>query len=65
MIYKGIECSLGPISIDYNKYTFFTPVGDYRIHIYRCDEPWLVLEQGSKAICALLCEVEELREASK
>lgn len=48
----------GPLTIKVcdGKYTFVKSPGDYRISILRYDEPWLVIEQGSNAICALLRE---------
>lgn len=44
------------------KYRFFVPVGDYKVHVYRHGEPWLVLEQGSKAILGLMMDLELARE---
>ena len=36
------------------KYTFQQPEGDWRIHVLRYGNPWLVIESGHKAIAALL-----------
>lgn len=54
---------IGPISTRDRKYTFSIPKGDYRVHVLRYGEPWLVIESGSKAIAELLYEIEERREA--
>lgn len=42
------------LTIDHGKYTFILPEGDYRVHMLRHGEPWLVIEQGSKAIWSLV-----------
>lgn len=44
------------------KYTFILPEGDWRVHVLRYGEKWLVIESGHKAVFALMGEVEELRE---
>ena len=49
------------IHVDNKKYTFIHKTGDYRIHILRYGDPWLVLEKGSNAIFSLMAEFEELR----
>ena len=50
------------VKVDDGKYEFFVPEGDYRIHITRCGEPWVVIEAGSKAVFNLMAELEEARE---
>lgn len=45
-----------------SKYTFYIPNGDYRVHILRFSEPWVVIEKGHKAISTLMHELEEARE---
>lgn len=44
------------------KYTFVCPHGDWRIHVLRYDEPWLIIEEGHKAVLALMGELLEARE---
>ena len=34
---------------------------DYRIHIWRHGEPWIIIDQGSKAVLAMMQEVERLK----
>ncbi len=52
---------IAKLNVENGKYTFFQPEGDYRIHVLRHGEPWLVIEKGSNAIAALLHEnLEEL-----
>lgn len=53
--------SFGPLEIENGKYTFYIPENDYRVHILRCGEPWVIVEAGSKAIAYLLYELEELK----
>lgn len=43
------------------KYTFLRLRGDWRVHVLRYDDPWLVIEDGHKAIAALMYELEEMR----
>jgi hypothetical protein len=50
------------ISVENGKYTFKTIEGDYRIHVLRFGEPWLVFEQGNKALICLLNDFQELQE---
>lgn len=46
-----------------DKYTFRTVPGDYRIHIDRYEErDWLVVEKGSKALLALMHELNYAME---
>lgn len=42
------------VEVDDGKYTFFKLPNDWRIHVYRHKEPWLVIESGSNAIAALM-----------
>jgi len=51
------------VTIENGKYTFTTMPGDYRIHVLRHGQPWLILDEGSKAILALMQEVERARTA--
>lgn len=41
------------------KYTFEIPDNDYRVHVRRHGEPWLVIEAAHKAIGTLLSDIEE------
>lgn len=50
------------LSVEGGKYTFFIPEGDYKIHVLRYDQPWLILEQGSNAIWSLIAELIDARE---
>lgn len=50
------------VSIQNGKYTFYTPYKDFRMHIDRYGEPWVVIEAGANAVYWLVAEVEELRE---
>ena len=43
------------------KYTFIYSQHDWRIHIHRHGEPWIVLEQGHKAILPLMQELDDCR----
>jgi hypothetical protein len=45
------------IDVDDGKYTFILKPGEYRVHVLRHGEPWLVVEQGSKAIWSLVAEL--------
>ncbi len=50
------------LSVSGNKYTFVTYDGDYRIHVLRHSEPWLIIERGHNAIWALLHECIDAKE---
>jgi hypothetical protein len=50
------------VSIENGKYTFCFSNNDYRVYILRYSEEWLTIEQGSKAILALMHRVKELEE---
>ncbi len=49
------------VSVEGGKYIFEVPEGDYKVHIKRHGEPWLVLEVGSKAIFTMMCELTTAR----
>ena len=49
------------VTVDGGKYTFGVPRGDYRVHVARYGEPWLIIEQGSKAIHSLYYELNDAR----
>ena len=53
------------ISVSDGKYTFIMKEGDWKIHVNRYNEPWLVIEQGHKAISSLILRVIELEKALK
>ncbi len=53
----------GPVETENGKYTFTIPDGDYRVHVMRYGEPWLIIERGCGAIQALIQEVERLTAA--
>lgn len=57
------------VTVEEGKYTFRQPDKDYRIHIDRYGEGWVLLEEGSNAISALLYEHREalakLKETAK
>jgi hypothetical protein len=50
------------VTVDGGKYTFFVPEGDWKIHVLRHGEPWVVLETASKAIWSLIAELIDARE---
>jgi hypothetical protein len=50
------------ITVDGGKYTFFVPEGDWKIHVLRHGEPWVILETASKAIWSLIAELCDARE---
>lgn len=52
----------GEVTVCDGKYRFYLKPGDYRVHVDRHGEPWLSIEQGHKAVAALVDEVTELRE---
>lgn len=49
------------VRVDNGKYTFIQPEGDYRPHILRYGEPWVVVEQGGNAVLALMYALDEAR----
>lgn len=51
------------LTVDGTKYTFFVPEGDYRPHIHRHGEPWVVVDRGCNAVLALMYEAERARDA--
>lgn len=54
--------STSKVAVDNGKYTFEVPDGDWRVHVKRHEEPWLVIEQGSKAIAAMASELADAKE---
>ena len=52
------------ISVCDGKYTFREPIGDWRIHVLRHRDPWLIIEKGHRAIAALMAEHREALEES-
>jgi hypothetical protein len=50
------------VTVDSGKYRFFAPEGDYRIHVHRGGQPWLLIEAGHKAILAMMYELADARE---
>lgn len=50
------------VTVDDGKYTFLLKEGDWRIHVLRYGEPWLVFDRGTNAIFSLMAELEEARE---
>jgi hypothetical protein len=42
------------LAIENGKYTFVKPANDYRVHVLRHGEPWVVIEQGCNAVFSLL-----------
>lgn len=54
------------VSVDNNKYTFqIDPQKECDITVLRCDEPWVIIKQGSKAVMSLMQEMIELREKNE
>ena len=53
------------VTVDGGKYTFQQPMDDWKIHVLRHGEPWLIIESGSNAISSLLEEIRELREKTE
>ncbi len=51
-----------PISVDDGKYTFSVPEGDWRVHVLRHNEAWLIIEKGHNAIASLMDELQEARD---
>lgn len=49
------------LTVDDGKYTFFVPPGDYRVHVHRYSEPWVIIEQGCNAVWALVAELIDSR----
>jgi hypothetical protein len=49
------------LTIKADRYTFIAIDNDATIYCHRDDEPWLEFSQGSKAIIALMYEVEDLK----
>jgi hypothetical protein len=45
------------IDVDDGKYTFILKAGEYRVHVLRHNEPWLVIEQGTNAVWSLVAEL--------
>lgn len=43
-----------------DKYRYFIPDNDYRVHIERHGEPWVVIAVGANAVAALLYEMDEM-----
>jgi len=52
------------LSVADGKYTFSVPDGDWRVHVERGGEPWVVIEAGHKAVAALVMELEDLRRST-
>ena len=50
------------ISVGHGKYTFRVPEGDWRVHVLRHGEPWLVIEAGHNAVSALMAEFDQAVE---
>lgn len=50
------------VAVNDDKYTFFLKESDWRIHVLRYGEPWLVFDRGTNAIFSLMAELEEARE---
>jgi hypothetical protein len=44
------------ISVYDGKYTFVLPPNDYRVHVLRHGEPWVIIEQASNAVHSLVIE---------
>lgn len=53
------------ISVSDGKYTFISYNDDWRIHCLRYGEPWMIFEEGHKAISGLMHMVEELTVGEK
>lgn len=41
-------------SVEDGKYTFVKPANDYRVHVLRHGDPWIIIENGCKAVFSLL-----------
>lgn len=50
------------ISVCDGKYTFVLPLNDYRVHVLRQGDPWIVIEQGCNAIWSLVAETIDDRK---
>ena len=52
------------ITVGEGKYAFFIFKGDYRIHCWRYNEPWMIFTKGHKAISSLMYDYQALQEIS-
>lgn len=50
------------VEVDNGKYKFILSKIDWRVHCLRYGEPWVIFEQGDKALIALMSEFEKLQE---
>ena len=50
------------VTADYEKYTFLQYTSDWRVHIHLHGSPWLIIEEGHKALSSLMWKVIELQE---
>lgn len=53
------------VTVGDGKYAFFTPAGDWKVHVLRYGEPWLIIEAGHHAVAALMYRIKELEEENK
>ncbi len=53
------------LPVDSGKYTFIVYEGDWRIHVLRYSEPWMIIEKGHNAIFSLLYEAIEAKDELK
>lgn len=49
------------LEIERGKYAFSVPEGDYRVHVRRYGDRWLIIEEGAKAVHSMMCEIRESR----
>lgn len=61
MIEEPADSGRTVVSVENGKYTFISEPGDYRIKALRHGEEWLTFEQGSKALLAMMYELETAR----
>ena len=50
------------ITICSGTYTFILYKNEWRVHCLRYDEPWMIFEQGHKALIAIMCTLQDAEE---
>jgi len=60
-----IDSMLAGIEVCEGKYRFYLRKNDWRVFVQRHGQEWLTIEDGRRAVLALMMEVEDLREEVK
>lgn len=50
------------VDVENGKYSFVTMSDDWRIHVWRFGEPWVIIDLAPKAIIVMMGELERARE---